>query len=138
MSFRWNSTSPPAQPLVVVQNRTQDPLPIPFVTAPEVYIAALGPQLLRLAGRRSPGTITWEGGPKTLARHIGPTLRGAAAAVGRPTAAVQVPAALPVAVTDDVNTARRRSSTSSRGTGTCPRSAPCSTAWGSPGLRRPL
>jgi F420-dependent oxidoreductase-like protein len=79
---------------------------IPGAPAPEVYIAALGPQMLRLAGRRSAGTVTWMTGPKTLARHIGPTLRDAAAAAGRPEGAVRVVAALPISVTDDVDGAR--------------------------------
>ena len=76
--------------------------------APEVYIAALGPQLLRLAGRRTAGTVTWMTGPKTLAGHIGPTLRAAAVQAGRPETAVRVVAALPVSVTDDPAAARAR------------------------------
>jgi 5,10-methylenetetrahydromethanopterin reductase len=62
--------------------------------------------MLRLAGRRSAGTVTWMTGPKTLAEHIGPTMREAAAAAGRPEGAVQVAAALPVSVTDDIDGAR--------------------------------
>jgi 5,10-methylenetetrahydromethanopterin reductase len=85
---------------------TRGALRIPGAPTPPVYIAALGPQMLRLAGRRSAGTITWMTGPKTLAGHIGPTLREAAAEAGRPDGAVQVAAALPVSVTDDVESAR--------------------------------
>ena len=81
---------------------TRGALQIPGSTAPPVYIAALGPQMLKLTGRRTAGTLTWMTGPKTLAEHIGPTLRGAAAEAGRPADAVRVAAALPVAVTDDV------------------------------------
>lgn len=73
---------------------------------PPVYIAALGPQMLKLAGRRSAGTITWMTGPTTLREHVGPTLRGAADEAGRPAGSVQVAAVLPVAVTDDVAGAR--------------------------------
>jgi alkanesulfonate monooxygenase SsuD/methylene tetrahydromethanopterin reductase-like flavin-dependent oxidoreductase (luciferase family) len=47
-------------------------------------------------------------GPKTLAEHIGPTLRQAAVAAGRPETAVRVVAALPVSVTDDIDGARAR------------------------------
>jgi len=72
-----------------------------------VYIAALGPKLLQLAGRRSAGTVTWMTGPKTLAGHVGPTLRQAAADAGRADA-VRVVAAIPVAVTDDVDGARKQ------------------------------
>jgi 5,10-methylenetetrahydromethanopterin reductase len=72
------------------------------------YIAALGPQMLRLAGRRTAGTITWMTGPKTLADHIGPTLREAAAAAGRPEGAVKVVATLPICITDDVDGTRAK------------------------------
>jgi 5,10-methylenetetrahydromethanopterin reductase len=75
---------------------------------PDVYLAALGPQMLRLAGRRTAGTLTWMTGPTTLAEHIVPTLRGAAAEAGREKSAVRVAASLPVSVTDDVDGARRR------------------------------
>jgi len=85
---------------------TRGALQIAGASAPEVYIAALGPQLLKLAGRRTAGTVTWMTGPKTLAEHIGPTLRDAAVAAGRPQTAVRVVAALPVSVTDDVAAAR--------------------------------
>jgi 5,10-methylenetetrahydromethanopterin reductase len=81
---------------------TRGALQIPNAPTPEVYVAALGPQMLKLTGRRTAGTITWMTGPKTLKEHIGPTLRGAAEEAGRPEGAVSVAAALPVAVTDDV------------------------------------
>lgn len=85
---------------------TRGALHIPGATAPDVYIAALGPQMLRLAGRRVAGTVTWMTGPKTLGGHVGPTLRDAAAEAGRPEGAVRVVAALPISVTDDVTAAR--------------------------------
>jgi 5,10-methylenetetrahydromethanopterin reductase len=83
-------------------------LQMPGAPAPDVHIAAMGPQMLRLAGRRATGTLTWMTGPKTLADHIGPTLRAAAAEAGRPDGAVRVAASLPVSVTDDVAGARAR------------------------------
>ena len=44
---------------------------------PDVYLAALGPQMLKLAGRRTAGTLTWMTGPKTLGEHVGAdTARG--------------------------------------------------------------
>ncbi|MBV8862106.1 MAG: TIGR03564 family F420-dependent LLM class oxidoreductase [Mycobacterium sp.] len=85
---------------------TRGALQIPQASTPPVYVAALGPQMLRVAGRRTSGTITWMTGPKTLREHIGPTLRGAAADAGRPEGSVAVAAALPVSVTDDVQKAR--------------------------------
>lgn len=87
---------------------TRGALMIPGAPRPDVYIAALGPQLLRLAGRRTSGTCTWMTGPTTLGDHISPTLRQAAADAGRPESAVRVVAALPVSVTDDVDAARRQ------------------------------
>ena len=85
---------------------TRGALQISGAPTPEVYVAALGPQMLKLAGRRTAGTLTWMTGPKTLKEHIGPTMRSAAAEAGRPDGAVSVAAALPIAVTDDVAAAR--------------------------------
>lgn len=85
---------------------TRGALQVPGAPSPQVYVAALGPQVLRVAGRRTAGTVTWMTGPKTLKEHIGPTLRAAAAEAGRPEDAVSVAAALPVSVTDDVDAAR--------------------------------
>jgi 5,10-methylenetetrahydromethanopterin reductase len=82
---------------------TRGRLAVPGAPAPPVYLAALGPQMLRLAGRRTAGTMTWMTGPRTLAEHTGPALREAAD--GRP---VEVVAALPVCVTDDPAAARAR------------------------------
>ncbi|ULE34540.1 TIGR03564 family F420-dependent LLM class oxidoreductase [Mycobacterium sp. IDR2000157661] len=87
---------------------TRGALQIAGAPEPEVYLAALGPQMLRLAGRRTRGTLTWMTGPKTLAEHVVPTLRGAAAEAGRAEGDVRVAASLPVAVTDDVDAARKR------------------------------
>ena len=78
-------------------------LAIPGAPVPPVYLAALGPQMLRLAGRRAAGTITWMTGPRTLTEHVVPTLRGAAVEAGR---SVEVVSALPVCVTDDTAAAR--------------------------------
>ncbi len=85
---------------------TRGALLIPGAPRPDVYIAALGPQLLRLAGRRTNGTCTWMTGPATLRDHVSPTIRQAAADVGRPQDSVRVVSALPIAVTDDVDAAR--------------------------------
>lgn len=82
---------------------TRGSVMIPGAPAPDVYIAALGPQMLRLAGRRTAGTVTWMTGPATLGSHIGPVIRSAAAEVGR---TARVVAALPISVTDDVAGAR--------------------------------
>jgi 5,10-methylenetetrahydromethanopterin reductase len=85
---------------------TRGALQISNAPTPEVYVAALGPQMLRVAGRRTAGTMTWMTGPKTLREHVGPALRAAAADAGRAAGSVAVAAALPVSVTDDVAQAR--------------------------------
>src|SRR6478609_11597127 len=86
---------------------TRGALMISGAPRPAVYIAALGPQLLKLAGRRTAGTCTWMTGPKTLAEHVGPALRQAATDAGRE-GGVRVAASLPVSVTDDVDAARKQ------------------------------
>ncbi|MGB3481490.1 MAG: TIGR03564 family F420-dependent LLM class oxidoreductase [Mycobacterium sp.] len=82
---------------------TRGSVMVPNAPAPDVYIAALGPQMLKLAGKRTAGTVTWMTGPATLGEHIGPVIRAAAEEVGR---TARVVAALPVSVTDDVAGAR--------------------------------
>jgi len=76
----------------------------PHQQAPSVMVAALGPQLLRIAGRRTDGTLLWMVGPRTIAEHIAPVINDAAAQAGR--AAPRIVASLPVCVTDDVTGAR--------------------------------
>ena len=71
-----------------------------------VVVAALGEQMLRVTARMADGTLTWCTGPGTLERHIVPTITAAAEEAGRP--APRVIAALPVCVTDDVDSALRR------------------------------
>ena len=77
----------------------------PRVT-PHVLVAALGTQMLNLAGTLADGTVTWMTGPATLASHIVPTITAAAEKAGRP--APQIAASLPVCVTTDVDTARTK------------------------------
>jgi 5,10-methylenetetrahydromethanopterin reductase len=69
-----------------------------------VLVAALGSQMLAVAGRLADGTITWMTGPNTISSHVAPTIRKAAAAAERPDPTVVV--ALPTAVTDDAADAR--------------------------------
>jgi 5,10-methylenetetrahydromethanopterin reductase len=71
-----------------------------------VLLAALGPQMLRLAGERADGTILWMTGPATVRDHIVPTITAAAQAAGRP--GPRVVCILPVCVTDDPDGARER------------------------------
>ena len=85
---------------------------------PPVLIAALAPVMLRLAGERTDGTITWMAGPKTLETHIVPRINKAAKDAGKP--APRVVAGLPIAVTDDAAGARERAARSFQIYGTLP------------------
>lgn len=76
----------------------------PSAGIPKVMIAALGPQMLRVAGRRTDGTILWCVGPKTVRTHIAPLINDAAAAADRPGPAIVC--SIPVWVTDDPAPAR--------------------------------
>jgi 5,10-methylenetetrahydromethanopterin reductase len=90
----------------VLTARTSHPLEIPVPARPPVLVAALGPAMLRIAGRMADGTATWMTGTKTVAAHIVPSIVQAAAAAGRP--APRVAVSLPVVVTSDVDAAKRR------------------------------
>src|SRR2546428_7395258 len=59
-------------------------LHVPDSSTFPVLLAALAPRMLRLAGERADGTITWMAGRKTLASHVVPRLTAAAQAAGRP------------------------------------------------------
>ena len=74
--------------------------------APPVYVAALGEQMLKLAGRYADGTVTWMTGPRTVNDLTAPTIKDAAEQAGRPKPAVI--AAVPVCLTGDVDAARAR------------------------------
>jgi 5,10-methylenetetrahydromethanopterin reductase len=71
-----------------------------------VLLAALAPQMLRLAGQRADGTILWMTGPATVRDHIVPAITKAAADAGRP--APRIVCMLPICVTDDPDAARAR------------------------------
>ena len=87
-----------------------------FVAAPEwpvavrggtpvpVYVAAMGPKALAVAGELADGTLPYLAGPRTLTDFIVPTISRAADAAGRP--APRIVAAVPVVVSDDVDSAR--------------------------------
>ena len=74
-------------------------------SGPEVLLAAMAPVMLRLAGEVADGTILWMTGPKTVASHVAPRLNQAAADAGRPTP--KIIAALPIAVTNDIDALRQ-------------------------------
>ena len=49
-----------------------------------LLLAALAPQMLRLAGTKADGTILWMTGPATVRDYIVPTITAAASEAGRP------------------------------------------------------
>ncbi|MGI5218166.1 LLM class F420-dependent oxidoreductase [Nocardia sp. CA-290969] len=83
-----------------------------------VLLAAMGTQMLRLAGRRADGTVLWMTGPATIRDHIAPTITAAATEAGR--APARIVCSLPVLVTDDVEGARERAARTFAMYGTLP------------------
>ncbi len=81
---------------------------VPGATKPPVVVAALGPQMLKLAGRLADGTATWMGGPKYLAETAVPIITAAAKEAGRP--APRIIAGFPIAVTTKVDEAKAAAS----------------------------
>lgn len=84
--------------------RVNAALHMPGIARVPLLVAALGPTMLRLAGRFADGTITWMTGPRTLETHIGPRIRAAAHAAGRPEP--RIVAGLPMAITHTPDRAR--------------------------------
>jgi F420-dependent oxidoreductase-like protein len=93
-------------------------LDVPGSTPCPVYLAALQPRMLRLAGAVADGTITWCTGPITLERQIVPTITAAANDAGRPSPRIVV--ALPCCVTDDEGAGRAKAAEQLRGYGDIP------------------
>jgi 5,10-methylenetetrahydromethanopterin reductase len=85
---------------VTAELQVQESSPFP------VLIAALAPIMLRTAGELADGTITWMAGVRTIETHVAPRIKAAAEKAGRPQP--RICASLPVAVTDDPQSARDR------------------------------
>jgi F420-dependent oxidoreductase-like protein len=73
---------------------------IPF----PIYVAALGPRALRVAGELADGTLPYLAGPHTIEEFIAPTIAQAATDAGRPPP--RIIASVPVAVTNNPDAAR--------------------------------
>jgi F420-dependent oxidoreductase-like protein len=80
--------------------RIDGPRPVP------VLVGALGPRMLEVAGRMADGTVTFMTGPRTLIEFTCPTIRSAAAHVGRPSP--RIVALVAVCVSDDKEAAAQR------------------------------
>ncbi len=81
-------------------------LSVPGASPFPILLAALGKRMLRIAGRKASGTVTWMTGRKTVESHIVPIITDAANDAGRP--APRIVVGLPVALTADVEAARNR------------------------------
>ena len=79
-------------------------LTIHGATPPPVLVAALGPQMLRLAGKMADGTAIWMGGARYIAETAAPEITAAAERAGRP--APRIVAGLPICVTDNAGAVR--------------------------------
>jgi F420-dependent oxidoreductase-like protein len=75
-----------------------------------IYIAAMGPRALRVAGELADGTLPYLAGPRTIEEFIAPTIAQAAADARRPPP--RIIASVPVAVTKDLEKAREEAETS--------------------------
>jgi F420-dependent oxidoreductase-like protein len=71
-----------------------------------VLLAAMAPQMLKLAGEQADGTVLWMTGPATIRDYVVPAISAAASAAGRPSP--RVVCELPVCVTSDPAAARAR------------------------------
>ncbi|CAN5395383.1 LLM class F420-dependent oxidoreductase [soil metagenome] len=80
------------------------PVDVPGGAPLPVYVAAMGPQALRVTGELADGTLPYLAGPRTVGDFIVPTIAKAAAAAGRP--APRIIAIVPVVVDDDADAAR--------------------------------
>jgi len=63
--------------------RIHNPLDVTDLPVP-VFLAALGPVMLRLAGERASGTVLWMADERAIAEHVVPKITKAAEGAGRP------------------------------------------------------
>jgi F420-dependent oxidoreductase-like protein len=81
-------------------------LAIPGAPPPQILVAAMGPQMLRLTGRLADGTAIYLAGPSYLREHAVPVIAEAASKAGR--RPPRILPGLPVCVTDRAEEARER------------------------------
>ena len=79
-------------------------LGVPGAHPPQLLLAALGPQMLELAGGMADGTAIWLGGPKYLREFALPRIRRAARKADRP--APRIVCGLPIAISTRHEAAR--------------------------------
>ncbi|MEX5634874.1 LLM class F420-dependent oxidoreductase [Parafrankia sp. FMc2] len=96
---------------VDVENDTftvHNPMEIGPVAPLPVFLAALGPVMLRIAGEQGDGTVLWLADERAVADHVAPRITKAAEEAGRP--APRIVAGIPVCLCapQDVDRARER------------------------------
>jgi F420-dependent oxidoreductase-like protein len=86
--------------------RVHNPLDITDIEGPRILLAALAPQMLKIAGELAAGTILWMADERAIGDHVLPKITSAATGAGRP--APRIVAGVPVALcaNDDVDDAR--------------------------------
>ena len=84
--------------------KTSLTLDVPEAQPVPLIVAALGPQMLKLAGSLADGTTTWMVGPQTLEEFTIPTL--VAAATSNRCNGSRIVAGLPIVVTNQVDAAK--------------------------------
>jgi F420-dependent oxidoreductase-like protein len=94
---------------VDVQNasyRVHSSIDVTEISTTPILLAALGPNMLRVAAERTQGTILWMADERAIGNYIVPTITSAAEAAGRP--APRIVAGVPVALcaTNEVDDAR--------------------------------
>ena len=85
--------------------RVNGALEINEVAQVPILIAALGDQMLKIAGETSGGTILWMTGPSTIESHIIPKLKAATSEAGRPDP--RVVAGFPIVLTENLEHAHK-------------------------------
>lgn len=73
-----------------------------------IYLAALSPRMLRLAGEIADGVVLWLCVPEYIASTVVPEIRAGAERAGRDPQSIAIVAAVPAAVTDDREAAAER------------------------------
>ena len=81
-------------------------LAVPEAPPVPLLIAALGDQMLKIAGRHADGTILWMTGPRTIESHSAPKLRAAAREAGR--AEPRIVVGMHIVLTSDARAASER------------------------------
>lgn len=76
-------------------------------TAPPVYLAALSPRMLELAGEIADGAALWLCAPRYIREVAVPAIARGRARAGKPLAGFEVVAAVPLAITRDPGPARQ-------------------------------